>query len=147
VKITVPDISPTMMATAKNLIKEKGLENRTEFCLCDVRDAHVLKRLGKFDFVFSIYSMHHWQDLAESIRNLLGCLADNGVVYLGDLKRVWWLYYLPTRNRDIQEIRAAYLPRELKGICLKLDARRYEIKTLFPYFFISVVAGAGQNSD
>jgi SAM-dependent methyltransferase len=103
--------------------------------------------LGKFDFVFSIYSLHHWQNLAKGIHNLLDSLADRGVLYLGDLKRVWWLYYLPTRNRDIRQIRAAYLPHELKCILHKMDVNRYEIRTLFPYFLISVVASIGYHSN
>jgi predicted O-methyltransferase YrrM len=147
VKLTVTDISPTMMATAKNLIKQKGLENRTEFCLCNVGDADILKRLGKFDFVFSIYSLHHWQNLEKGIYNLLGSLADRGVLYLGDLKRVWWLYYLPTRNRDIQQIRAAYLPHELKRILHKMDVNYYQIRTLFPYFLISVLVSSEHHSN
>jgi 2-polyprenyl-3-methyl-5-hydroxy-6-metoxy-1,4-benzoquinol methylase len=145
--ITVTDVSPVMMATAKNLIKEKGLEDRTKFCVCDVGDADVLKRLGKFDFVFSIYSMHHWQNLGKSIHNLLGSVAENGILYLGDLKRVWWLYCLPTRNHDIRQIRAAYLPHELKPMLRKLEIDHYEIRTLFPYFLMSVVASAGNNSN
>jgi SAM-dependent methyltransferase len=145
--VTVTDVSPVMMATAKNLIKEKGLENRTEFCVCNVGDADVLKRLGKFDFVFSIYSMHHWRNLGKSIHNLLGSVAENGIVYLGDLKRVWWLYCLPTRNQDIRQIRAAYLPDELKPVLRKLEIDHYEIRTLFPYFLMSVVAGAGHKSN
>jgi SAM-dependent methyltransferase len=145
VTITVTDVSPIMIATAKNLIKEKGLENRTEFCLCNVSDADVLKRLGKHDFVFSIYSVHHWHDLGKSIQNLLDSVAQNGALYLGDLKRVWWLYCLPTRNRDIQQIRAAYLPHELKRTLQKLDVNHYQIRTLFPYFLMSVVARAGHN--
>ena len=147
VTITVTDVSPVMMATAKNLITEKGLENRTEFCICNVGDDDVLKRLGKFDFVFSIYSMHHWRNLAKSIRNLLGSVAENGILYLGDLKRVWWLYYLPSRNRDIRQIRAAYLPHELKRMLRKLDVNHYDIRTLFPYFLMSVVAGGGHHSE
>ena len=147
VTITVTDVSPVMIATAKNLIQEKGLEDRTEFCICNVGDAEVLKRLGKFDFVFSIYSMHHWQNLAKSIRNLLGSVAENGMLYIGDLKRVWWLYCLPTRNRDIRQIRAAYRPHELKPVLRKLEIDHYEIRTLFPYFLMSVVAGAGHNPN
>jgi SAM-dependent methyltransferase len=147
VAITVTDVSPIMLATARNLMKEKGLEDRTEFCLCNVGDADVLKRLGKFDFVFSIYSMHHWHNLAKGIHHLFDSVADNGALYLGDLKRVWWLYCLPIRNRDIQQIRAAYLPHELKRILHKLGVHHYEIRTLFPYFLMSVVARAGHNSS
>jgi SAM-dependent methyltransferase len=147
VTITATDVSPIMIATARNFIKEKGLEDRIDFCLCDVRDAVVLKRLGKFDFVFSIYSMHHWQNLEKSIGNLLTSVADNGILYLGDLKRVWWFYYLPTRNRDIQEIRAAYLPHELKRILRKLNINQYKIRTLFPYFLLSVAAKARHDSN
>jgi predicted O-methyltransferase YrrM len=144
VTITVTDVSPVMMATAKNLFQEKGLADRTEFCICNVEDADVLKRLGKFDFVFSIYSMHHWQNLKKCTRNLLGCVAENGILYLGDLKRVWWLYCLPTRNRDIRQIRAAYLPHELKRMLRELDVNHYEIRTLFPFFLMSVVTRAAK---
>jgi hypothetical protein len=79
------------------------------------------------------------------IRHLFDSVADNGALYIGDLKRVWWLYYLPARNRDIQQIRAAYLPRELRRILQKMDIYHYEIRTLFPYFLMSVVARPGHN--
>jgi hypothetical protein len=40
------------------------------------------------------------------------------------------LYYLPTRNQDIRQIRAAYLPHELKPIFRNLKVNHYEIRTL-----------------
>ena len=66
-------------------------------------------------------------------------LDDDGMLYLGDLKRVWWLYWLPINNRDIEEVRAAYRPVEVKNACTDLDLDIFEIRTLFPYFLQSIV--------
>ena len=139
VHITVTDISPLMISVAKQTIKKRGLQDRIDFCLLDVNDRDVLKRLGKFDLIYSIYSMHHWSDLERGVASLLDSIDNGGLLYLGDLKRVWWLYYLPVNNNDIQQIRAAYRPTEIKQVFQKLGAVNYRVKTLFPYFMQSVV--------
>ena len=139
VHITVTDISPLMISVAKQTIKKRGLQDRIDFCLLDVNDRDVLKRLGKFDLIYSIYSMHHWPDLEMGVSSLLDNIDHGGLLYLGDLKRVWWLYYLPMNNKDVQQIRAAYRPTELKKVFQKLGAVNYRIKTLFPYFMQSVL--------
>ena len=130
VHITVTDISPIMISLARQTIKKRGWQDRVDFCLLDVKDSDVWRRLGKFDFVDSIYSMHHWADLEKSMVNLLDGLENGGILYLGDLKRVWWLYYLPVNNNDVQQIRAAYRPTEIRQVMGKLGPVHFEMKTL-----------------
>lgn len=139
VHITVTDISPVMISMAKQTITKRGLQDRVDFCLLNVNDGDVLKRLGKFDLIYSIYSMHHWPDLERGVANLLDSISSGGLLYLGDLKRVWWLYYLPVNNNDVQQIRAAYRSIEVRKVLQKLGPVNYKIRTLFPYFMQSVI--------
>ena len=137
--ITVTDISPIMISLAKQTIKKYGLEDRIDFCLLDVNDGDVITRLGKFNLIYSIYSMHHWQGIERGVASLLESMNRGGMLYLGDLKRVWWLYCLPTNNNDVRQIRAAYRPSEIKQVFKKLGVVDYRMKTLFPYFMQSIV--------
>ena len=83
--------------------------------------------------------MHHWPDLERGVANLLDSISSGGLLYLGDLKRVWWLYYLPVNNNDVQQIRAAYRSIEVRKVLQKLGPVNYKIRTLFPYFMQSVI--------
>jgi SAM-dependent methyltransferase len=137
--IMITDISPVMIAQARQTIKKYGLEDRVDFTLLDVNDSDVLRRLGKFDLIYSVYSMHHWPDLHRGLASLVDGIDSGGNLYLGDLKRVWWLYYLPTNSNDIRQIRAAYRPSEISQVFDRLGMVDYSIKTLFPYFMQSVM--------
>ena len=67
------------------------------------------------------------------IRNLIRAVADDGVLYLHDLRRVWWLYWVPPYNGFFKSIRAAYLPKEARGMLRELGMDGYEIKREFPF--------------
>ena len=137
--ITASDISSDMASVAKERIRDKGLDDRIDYQICDANKKEDVKKLGKFDLVYSIYSLHHWDDPKKCISNLFGALKDDGVLYIGDLKRVWWLYYLPVKNRDTEQIRAAYMSREIKDILKRNGVTEYKIRALFPFFLQSVV--------
>ncbi len=139
VRLTVTDLSPDMVSVAREYVSGKGIGDRLTFSICDAMDEKALGRLGKFDLVYSIYSIHHWKDLERCLLNLLKAVKDGGTLYLGDLKRVWWLYYLPFRNRDLEQVRASYTRGEIKRILKKLNITKYEIRTLFPYFLQSII--------
>jgi SAM-dependent methyltransferase len=139
IHITAVDLSPDMIAVGKENIASKGLSNRIDYFLCDVTDRSAMENLGAFDCVYSIGAMHHWSDLQGSIVNLLVAAKNGGMLYIGDMKRVWWLYYLPSNNGDIQSVRAAYRPREIRDILRKLGIESYSIRTLFPFFIQSVI--------
>ena len=60
-------------------------------------------------------------------------LADEGVLYIYDLRRVWWLYWVPASSGFLNSIRAAYMSRELREMLRDLRIERYEIRNVFPF--------------
>jgi hypothetical protein len=67
------------------------------------------------------------------IDNLMACLTDYGVLYLYDLRRVWWLYWVPVHNGFFNSIRAAYVRGEIKEMLEGLRIECYDIKNEFPF--------------
>ena len=51
------------------------------------------------------------------------------MLYILDLRRVWWLYLLPGNGGFISSIRASYRPDEIKDIFTDLGVTKYEIQT------------------
>jgi 2-polyprenyl-3-methyl-5-hydroxy-6-metoxy-1,4-benzoquinol methylase len=138
VEIIALEVSADMVAIGKDYLKSKGLENRVEFVIGDATDEGVIQKLGKFDLVYSTYSLHHWQHPRKVIDNLMTRLADEGVLFVHDLRRVWWLYWLPIQNGFLQSVRASYLREEVEEILKGFDPESYEIKNEFP-FLLSVI--------
>jgi 2-polyprenyl-3-methyl-5-hydroxy-6-metoxy-1,4-benzoquinol methylase len=139
VHITTIDLSPDMVAAATERMNANNLSDRITCRLCDANEAGELDKLGRFDFIYSTFSLHHWKDPAASIFNLWNSLADGGVLYIHDVKRVWWARLLPLSKGDRESIEAAYVPREIKSILVKLGIEEYAIKTLFPFFLMSII--------
>ena len=140
IDITAVDLSPDMVAVAQRHVEESALDDRIRCVIGDVGDEQSMGQLGKFDLVYSTLSLHHWKDAERSISNLWQTLRDDGVLYIQDLKRVWWLYYLPLNGGFAHSVRAAYLPNEIKGMFQKFGIHKYEIKTTFPFFMQSIIA-------
>lgn len=138
IEITATDISPDMATVARQYIRDKGLQDRIDYQMCDANSSEDLKRLGKFDIVYSIFSFHHWTDPGSSFVNLLNAVKDGGILYLGDLKRVWWLYYLPVNDGFFESVRGSYRAGEIKDILNDNGIERYTIKTLSHFFLQSV---------
>lgn len=140
VQITAFDLSPDMAKIANEYIGESGLDGRVRSLTCDAADRGEIEKLGTFDLVYSSFSLHHWKDPERVIENLMGVLKDNGILYLFDLKRVWWLYLVPSSGGFIASIRASYLPGEMGEIFDRLGIRDYETVTHFPFFMQSIIA-------
>ena len=140
VSITAVDISPDMMTVANEYIQEKRLQNRINYLQADVNDKNVMQELGKFDLVYSTFSMHHWKDPVSSISNLWNAVGDNGKLYIYDFTRVRWLYYLPLKNGDIDSVRASFTTSELKAITQKIGLINYEVKSFFPLFLRLIIS-------
>jgi ubiquinone/menaquinone biosynthesis C-methylase UbiE len=140
IDITTIDLSPDMAKAGGEHINESGLKGKVRYLVCDASDESEIKKLGKFDLVYSAFSLHHWRDPERVIKNLLNCINDNGILYLYDLKRVWWLYLLPLNGGFVNSIRAAYLPSEVGAFLKKRGITKYETRTHFPYFMQSIIA-------
>ena len=133
VQITAVDLSPENVFVAKEYVESKGLQDRIRFVVGDAEDAGLIDTLGKFDLVYGTYTLHHWQDPRKAIRNLTGAVAEGGVLYLYDLRRAWWLYWVPIHNGFWDSIRAAYVPKEVRGMLQDTGIDRCEIKRVFPF--------------
>jgi len=140
IRVTAIDLSPDMVAVGEEYVDKKGLASRIEYAVMDVNDEGTLQKLGRFDLVYSTFSMHHWKDPVMSIGNLWRTVSSGGVLYLHDFKRVRWLHLLPLGKGDKESIRASYTPKEITGFLEKLRITTYEIRTLFPFFFLSAIA-------
>jgi len=66
-------------------------------------------------------------------------LNTDGILYIHDLKRVFWLYFIKTESGFFNSIRAAYRPAEIKTMLNKTGIKNYKIKTIFPFFMQSVL--------
>jgi SAM-dependent methyltransferase len=143
INVTAIDISPDMATVANEYIINNGLENRIRYLVGDASDERMLQKLGKFDFVYSTFSLHHWEAPDDSIRNLWNAVKDNGVLYIHDFRRIGWLCSLPLKGGEIDSMRAAYKPDEIKDIFRRIGITNYRIKTPFPFLFQSVIARKG----
>ncbi len=140
VRITAVDISPEMAAVAQEYIEKKDLQDRIRYLVGDATDEEMISGLGKFDLVYSAFSLHHWKEPEQAIGNLWGAVGDKGVLYVQDFKRVWWLYVLPIKDGFIESVRASYTPGEVKAILQKVGISEYKVKTSFPFFMQSIMA-------
>ena len=78
--------------------------------------------------------LKHIKSLDLNGGDYLEVVGAEGVLFIHDLRRVWWLYYLLHNSGFIDSIRAAYMPDEIETIFRKPGINRYEIKRPFPYF-------------
>jgi 2-polyprenyl-3-methyl-5-hydroxy-6-metoxy-1,4-benzoquinol methylase len=140
VNITAIDLSPGMAMVANEYISKNGLENRIRYLVGDVGDEKMLQKLGKFNFVYSTFSMHDWKAPENSLRNLWNSVEDKGMLYIYDFKRIGWLCFLPLRSREIESMRASYSPNEIRDIFKKIGITDCRITTSFPFLFQSITA-------
>jgi SAM-dependent methyltransferase len=133
VEITALEISADMVTVGEEYVRNKGLGGQIKFIRGDAVGKETMNELGEFDLVYSTYSLHHWENPRKVIDNLMSSLGDNGVLYLFDLRRVWWLYWIPIRNGFFNSIRAAYVRREIEEMLTGFRPECYEIKHEFPF--------------
>jgi SAM-dependent methyltransferase len=127
------------VTVAREYIQRKALADRVQFVVGDSVDADLLRSLGTFDLIYSTLSLHHWENPEQVIRNLLDVLADDGVLFIYDLRRVWWLYWIRANEGFFDSIRAAYLPGELRAMLQKLGVAQYEVRKEFPFMLSMIV--------
>jgi ubiquinone/menaquinone biosynthesis C-methylase UbiE len=126
--IAAVEISPSMITVATEQVEREGLTDRIALVEGDANDTELLQRLGRFDLVYSMYSLHHWDDPETVIKNLLWTVTPGGILLIHDLKRVWWLYWVPSQEGFITSIRAAYTPAEIRDLLTRMGVDQCEIK-------------------
>jgi SAM-dependent methyltransferase len=132
-ELTALELSPDMVTVGQEFLQSKGLENRIEFVVGDAADIGLLQSLGKFDLIYSTYTLHHWENPRQVIDNLMTLLADDGVLFIHDLRRVWWLYWVPSQSGFFRSVRGAYVKDEVAEILAGVNPACYQIKNEFPF--------------
>ena len=135
------ELSPDMISIAKTVVNRTQPSSRVRFIEGNVDDRSLMARLGKFDLIFSTFSLHHWEHPVQAMKAMYRALKEGGLMMLHDLKRVPWLYLLPTQNGFITSIRAAYRPFEIKRMISEAKINDFKIKTAFPYFWYTLLIG------
>jgi SAM-dependent methyltransferase len=143
VEITALEISPAMVTVGEELIANKGLQDQITFVTGDAVESGVINNLGEFDLIYSTYSLHHWENPRIVIDNLLSGLKENGVLYLFDLRRVWWLYWIPKDDGFFNSIRAAYIRSEIKEMLTGYKPECYQIRKEFPFMQSIIIRKEG----
>ena len=137
-EIIANDLSPEMIELAQQDLAE-DLKTRITYKIGDACDINSIKDLGKFDLIYSTFTLHHWDNAELAIKNLYSMLNTDGLLYIHDLKRVFWLYHIKSESGFFNSIRAAYLPGEIKTMLVRIGIRNYKIKTIFPFFMQSII--------
>jgi SAM-dependent methyltransferase len=141
-ELTALELSPDMIAIARNVVAHSPHPSRVKFIAGSVDDRSLMSRLGKFDLVYSTFSLHHWEHPVQAIKTMYRALISGGLMLLHDFIRVPWLYLLPAQSGFIKSIRAAYRVDELKQMLQSADVPDYDIRTPFPFFWQTVSATA-----
>jgi ubiquinone/menaquinone biosynthesis C-methylase UbiE len=124
-----------MIELGKRHLKDAGMDNRIEFIQGDVEDETFMSSLGKFDLIYSTFSLHHWKNPEQALRLMYQATGQNGTLMIFDFKRVWWLYMHPKRNGFLDSVRASYLSKEIKRMFKNIGIQNFKIRTPFPYFW------------
>lgn len=142
-EIVAVEASADMIAVAQSYIKKRGLSDRVRFVEGVVENEDLIKDLGKFDLIYSSFSLHHWKNPVKAFQNLYRALKDDGVFLIYDLERHWLTYYLPIGRGIAESIRSSYTPKELSAMMAELNIQNYQVQRYFPYLSILVRKGAG----
>lgn len=138
INITAIEISSDMITVANEYVKKESLEAQISFIEGNIEDNKLSEQLGKFDLVYSTFSLHHWEDTEKAIKNIMQYVKEDGVFLIYDLKRVWWLYWIQKDTGFFNSIRAAYQPNEIKRMLEIMGIKKYEISNIFPYFMQNI---------
>lgn len=138
VQITATDSSATMLTIAKEYIDNKSLNDRIQLMTGNIEDDEFIKKLGYYDLIYSTFSLHHWKNPTKIISKLMDLLNENGALILYDLKRVWWLYWIPKQSGFFKSIRAAYTTKEIKQMLNGIGITNYTSTTVIPFFLQNI---------
>lgn len=137
-EITGLEYSKDMITVAEEFLKDKTPGTKITFVEGSVEDTKITESLGKFDMIYSTYSLHHWNDPHKGIKNLYDVLEKNGVLFIFDYYRNRFYYYFKLKRRVRESIRAAYRPDEIEQMLSKLGITNYSITKKGVYLSIII---------
>ncbi len=133
-RIQALEPSSDMIAIAEAYMIQTGVAERVGFTQGVVEDSAVVAGLGRFDLVYSTFSLHHWKEPISAISNIHGMLKHNGVALIYDFARSRLLYWLSSFRKGIADsVRASYTKGELAQIMEQAGINSYRIVTSFAY--------------
>ena len=142
VKITALELSGAMVEVGREYVARQGLLDRIDYVQGNAADPALLQSLGQFDLIYSTFSLHEWAEPRPVIDSLLLGLAERGVLFIHDLRRVWWLYPVPLQGGFFQSLRASYQGREIEAMLQGYPRDWYEVREELP-FLLSVIIRPG----
>jgi predicted O-methyltransferase YrrM len=138
VSIRALEYSEDMVSLARGYLAGQGVGDRVEIVHGSVEDGELVRSLGKFDLIYSSFSLHHWENPAGALVNLHGALKEEGLMLLYDFLRGGLFYHLPLKRGIWESIRASYRPEEIGELLDSLDMGLYTIGKKYPYMWITV---------
>jgi ubiquinone/menaquinone biosynthesis C-methylase UbiE len=135
IQITAVEPFSDMLDLGKKQIKEMKMQDRVRFIQGNVEEEIFMSSLGKFELVYSTFSLHHWKNPVQALKWMMKATKENGTVMIFDFKRVWCLYYHPKHNGFLDSVRASYLPKEIMRILKETEIKKVNIKIPFPFFW------------
>lgn len=131
--------SRDMIAIAQAYMKQQGVDDRVAFTRGLVEDRAVVDALGKFDLVYSTFSLHHWKEPLTAIFNIYKILKNNGVALIYDFARSRPMYWLASFRQGVAEsVRASYTQGELGHIMGQSGIKNYRIEKSLPYMKLTI---------
>jgi ubiquinone/menaquinone biosynthesis C-methylase UbiE len=144
VHITALEVSDQMVEAGREYVAQKGHQERIQFVQGNAANQEVVRGLGTFDLVYCTYTLHHFKAPERVLKNLLSVVQDPGTLHIYDLRRVWWLYWIPLRSGFIDSIRAAYVASEVQDLAQRVTTlQTYEVKNHFPFHLSLTIRQAG----
>jgi ubiquinone/menaquinone biosynthesis C-methylase UbiE len=149
-QVTALEPSSDMIKVAMAYAQSQDVRNRLTLVEGAVEDNGLIQSLGRFDLIYSTFSLHHWDKPVKAMQNLYSALKTEGVILLYDFERHWLTYYLPIRKGIAESIRASYTPKEIASMLSAINVKRYHVQRHFPYISILIKKGGnhakGKNS-
>jgi ubiquinone/menaquinone biosynthesis C-methylase UbiE len=127
VEIIGLECSADMIKVAERFIHNKGLSETIKFVHGAVENTILIKKLGKFDVVYSTFSLHHWSNPEKGLKNLYNSLSETGILFIFDFYRGGILYHLNIKRGVWESIRASYQTEEIKKMLTELQIENYSI--------------------
>lgn len=143
------NISQSMIQAAHRNLARKGLGNRMTFRQGDI--ARLPLQDNSIDFIVTTFSLHHWKNPPQALREVCRVLKPKGQFFLFDLRRDarpiihWFLRFVstvvvPRPLRQVKEplgsLLASYTAREMQAHLAKASFRKNSITRGLAWLFV-----------